>query len=409
MNKPSKSEGYITFRKDRKVWSVRYKDYDIKSNKNILRNKSFKTREEAKKYLDTIMYQKENPLYIEHNGIPFCEMMRANLKLKLDTNQITEITYHRNLQTIEQIEKFPIGKERIDKITSEELQEFMNYHKYLSNSSINKLYQQLGTTFKTAINKGYLMRNPMINVLKPKSDKEDKKVRALTLEEQQLFTDYLLNKDIKDCKYKNVYLIQMFMGLRVSEALALTIHDIDLKDKRIYVKRTLTKDELGHTIMGKTTKTYAGKRVSPIPEYLLESIIEQMKIADRQNNNEEKLLFKPDFKKYTDRENVNTELKRILKRHFGIEDITTHSLRHTYGTRCIESGMAPVVVQKLMGHTDIQVTLNTYTSVFDKFKEKEIDKVNKYYFEENMLNAVKLLKEHQTKNRRLEEFEVDEK
>lgn len=68
-----------------------------------------------------------------------------------------------------------------------------------------------------------------------------------------------------------------------------------------------------------------------------------------------------------------------------------------------------IVVQKLMGHTDIQVTLNTYTSVFDKFKEKEIDKVNKYYFEENMLNAVKLLKEHQTKNRRLEEFEVDEK
>ena len=386
MNKPSKSEGYITFRKDRKVWSVRYKDYDIKSNKNILRNKSFKTREEAKKYLDTIMYQKENPLYIEHNGIPFCEMMRANLKLKLDTNQITEITYHRNLQTIEQIEKFPIGKERIDKITSEELQEFMNYHKYLSNSSINKLYQQLGTTFKTAINKGYLMRNPMINVLKPKSDKEDKKVRALTLEEQQLFTDYLLNKDIKDCKYKNVYLIQMFMGLRVSEALALTIHDIDLKDKRIYVKRTLTKDELGHTIMGKTTKTYAGKRVLPIPEYLLESIIEQMKIADRQNNNEEKLLFKPDFKKYTDRENVNTELKRILKRHFGIEDITTHSLRHTYGTRCIESGMAPVVVQRLMGHNDITVTLNTYTSVYDKFKEKEIDKVNKYYLNEKLIS-----------------------
>lgn len=59
--------------------------------------------------------------------------------------------------------------------------------------------------------------------------------------------------------------------------------------------------------------------------------------------------------------------------------------------------MAPVVVQKLMGHTDIQVTLNTYTSVFDKFKEKEIDK-DKYYLEENMLNAVKLLKEQHTKD-----------
>lgn len=47
--------------------------------------------------------------------------------------------------------------------------------------------------------------------------------------------------------------------------------------------------------------------------------------------------------------------------------------------------MAPVVVQRLMGHKDISVTLNTYTSVFDKFKEREIDKVNKYYLEENLL------------------------
>ena len=84
---------------------------------------------------------------------------------------------------------------------------------YLSNSSINKLYQQLGSTFKLAINRGYLMRNPMVNVLKPKSDKLDKKVRSLTFEEEREFTDYLLNKDISDCKYKNVYLIQMFMGL----------------------------------------------------------------------------------------------------------------------------------------------------------------------------------------------------
>ena len=61
-------------------------------------------------------------------------------------------------------------------------------------------------------------------------------------------------------------------------------------------------------------------------------------------------------------------------------------MRHTYGTRCIESGMAPVVVQRLMGHNDITVTLNTYTSVYDKFKEKEIDKVNKYYLNEKLIS-----------------------
>ena len=50
----------------------------------------------------------------------------------------------------------------------------------------------------------------------------------------------------------------------------------------------------------------------------------------------------------------------------------------------LKVGMAPVVVQRLMGHKDISVTLNTYTSVFDKFKEREIDKVNQYYLEENL-------------------------
>ena len=50
----------------------------------------------------------------------------------------------------------------------------------------------------------------------------------------------------------------------------------------------------------------------------------------------------------------------------------------------MKAGMAPVVVQRLMGHKDISVTLNTYTSVFDKFKEREIDKVNQYYLEENL-------------------------
>ena len=399
--KPSKAQGFVTFRKDRKKWSVRYPEYNPETGKNVLKAKDFKTQDEAIKYLASINYQKENPLYIEHNGIPFCELMKANERLKLKTNQITEVTYHRNLQIINQIEKFPIGKERIDEITSDELQAFMNAHTHLSNSSINKLYQQLGTTFKSAINRGYMLRNPMVNVLKPKSEKIDKPVRALTFREQQAFTNYLMNKDISDCRYKNVYLIQMFMGLRVSEALALSLQDIDLEERRAYIRRTLSKDELGHTIMGKTTKTYAGRRIVPIPKFIVEPLIEQMQYANNQINNEEKLLFKPDYMKYTSRENVNTELKRLLKRHFGIEDITTHSLRHTFGTRCIESGMQPVVVQKLMGHTDISVTLNTYTSVYDDFKAKEIEKVNKYYLNNRMLEDPELLEEAKS----FEEFE----
>lgn len=145
---------------------------------------------------------------------------------------------------------------------------------------------------------------------------------------------------------------------------------------------------IGQMIMAKRTKTYSGKRNIPIPEFLIDSIVEQMKFAKNQNNNTEKMLFKPNYCMYTDRGNVNIELKRILKNHFGITDITTHSLRHTFGTRCIESGMAPIVVKKLMGHKDIRVTLNTYTSVYDSFKERELEKVNNYFMNENMIDNI---------------------
>ena len=379
-------EGTIFFNKQRKKWNAQYKEYDAKTGTIKPKTKSFKTEEEAKKYLATVMYQKENPIYIEHNGIPFCEVMKTNLKLKLDTNQITPTQFGRVSKTIEKIEQVPLGKKNIDTITSDEIQEYLNSQTYLSNSSIKKLYQQFNQAFKIAINRGYLMQNPMINVIRPKSEKEDKEVRALTVEEQQAFTEYLLNKDVFKCKYKNIYLIQMYMGLRVSEALAITTHDIDLQHKKININKTLTTDEIGGVIMGNKTKTYAGKRILPIPDFLYPYIVEQMKVANDQVNNDEKLLFKPINQKYTRRENVNSELKRILKKYFNITDISTHSLRHTFGTRCIESGMAPVVVQKLMGHKDIGVTLNTYTSVFDKFKEHEIDKVNRYYLDENLIS-----------------------
>ena len=48
--------------------------------------------------------------------------------------------------------------------------------------------------------------------------------------------------------------------------------------------------------------------------------------------------------------------------------------------------MSPVVLQKLMGHTNVSVTLNAYTSVFDKYKKNELEKVNEYFMEQNLID-----------------------
>ena len=97
------------------------------------------------------------------------------------------------------------------------------------------------------------------------------------------------------------------------------------------------------------------------------------------------LLFKPPIVHYARVSTLNWSLNKILK-ELDIPHFSTHSLRHTYATRAIEAGMSPVVLQKLMGHTDVSVTLNAYTSVFDKYKKNELEKVNEYYMEQNLID-----------------------
>ena len=183
----------------------------------------------------------------------------------------------------------------------------------------------------------------------------------------------------------------MFMGMRIGEVLALKTTDIDLIHNLISISRTLSKDKDNKVIIGRTTKTYAGLRQIPIPKFLIPYVIEQMDFAIK-NKNSEKLLFTNNKKEPVNSANVNYILRKILKDEFDIDDISTHSLRHTYGTRCIESGMRAVALQRLMGHTNISITLNVYTTVFNKFKESEIEKMNKYYMENNIIPEI--LHEH---------------
>ena len=380
-------DGSIYYIQNRNKWRCEYKIFDPNTSQFIKKTKQFRSEQEAKDFFATLQYQKGNSLYIKHNGIPLIELIKSILERKLDTGVIAERTYARTKETIKAMEKCDLLKKNIDDISTDELQMYLNSLRHYSQNTIKKYIDQLNQAFKYAQNKGYIIQNPMFDIIRPKSNKKKKEVRALEIEEQQMLTDYLLNVPIQDEPNKNVFLLQMFMGLRIGEALALQTSDINLHKNIITISKTLTTDKNRKVIMGDTTKTYAGQRQIPIPDSLLDTVKNQMRLAE---NHKDKLLFVDKNNYYLSPRNANTLLQKITKR-LGIENISSHSLRHTYGTRCIESGMRAVTVQRLMGHTDISITLNTYTSILNKFKEQELEKVNEYYLNNDILNNRPLL------------------
>ena len=222
----------------------------------------------------------------------------------------------------------------------------------------------------------------MADIIKPKSKIVNKPLKALTIEEQEYMAKYLMSLSLKKCRYKNVFLIQMFTGMRIGEVLALKITDIDLAHNIIKVEHTISIDAEEKTIIKDTPKSFNGMREIPLTIYLKPYIIEQMNIA-KINNHKENLLFVNRNGGYVDHRIANRILKKILINEFNIKDISTHSLRHTFGTRCAECDIKEVAIQRIMGHSSINATLDNYVDVSEKLKESELEKVYSY-FKENM-------------------------
>ena len=278
---------------------------------------------------------------IKEKGMPIIQIMELIRDKKYSANKIKDGQYKRITDTINKIRQSKIGDFNIKDITSEDIQEFLNNNKDLSNSYIKKLYEQFNQAYEYAFRNKYINENPMDDVIKPTSDKKDKEVRALTITEEKELSDYLLSTNLKIDRLKNVYLIQMYMGLRIGEVLALNKKDIDIDKQLIFVNKTLTTGKNDEVILGDTTKTYAGNRSIPIPNFLITILKEQLEISEFNRDN---FLFLNDNENFIGDSNCNSNLKRILKNklNWSIDGISTHTLRHTFATRCIESGVNAV-------------------------------------------------------------------
>ena len=390
MAKRGNGEGTIYYSEKLNKWvgqfSAGRKENGKLNRKSVYGN----TRKEVKEKMTKALAEVQSNSYIEKSDITISMLGEQLINDKHNANIITEATFGRALNTFNHIKNSDIADLKIQSVTAYELQNFINTKKDYANSYIDKIYEMLGSIFKEAIKKDIIIKNPLLSVIKPRSLKKDKEIESLSLEEQKAFVN-----ELKDEKYRNIFLLALHSGMRIGEILALQPEDIDFKNKLLTIDNTLTKDKDGKVIIGETTKTYDSTRKIPITS-ILEGILNDSLISYIPNNNN--LLFCHSNGSIIAPSTINSQFKRVCK-NAGIKVITTkkkkgidlngndkfvnlkssrvntHMLRHTYATRCIEAGVPAPVLQKLLGHKDISITINTYTTIFNKFKE---DALNNY-------------------------------
>lgn len=355
---------------------MRYKNQD-----GEMKKKSFYGMSEYECFMKSVEfennYAKEIQLATSKSTIP--DILKITFKRDLELNYVKEQSYFRNMETLKIIERHYIGQMPIIQIQKKHMLDFLMHLTSYSNSTINKIYVQVKAAFRFAMEKGVIDENIMIEreLRRPKSIKEDKVIKSLTEEEQKVFVEYIKNAKVPKGRnhYKNQLLVSLYSGLRMGEVNALTPEDIDLENRVIHVRTTVSSGEKGRSFISKTTKTYAGRRDVPISDILVPVLEESLSMMRK--NKENLVFFNHKEGKVIATRQVNCYYRRVCEK-IGLECHGQHSLRHTFATRCIESGVQPVVLKKWMGHRDIHVTLDTYADVFDRMNNNAINQFNAY-------------------------------
>lgn len=370
--KRANGEGSLYYEKSRDYWRAtitlpngKRKDFCSKS-----RNIAIQKRNQ---------YISNNYKELQYSEKTIVECCEKYLDIRFKQNQFSENTYRTHLETLNRIKKSNLANMAIGSISTADINKFMiqELDNGKSKSILRKDKSMLKWGYKYALEMKLTENNPMESIFLTSNLAETKseKVKALTTEEQIQFLKVLKENKQSEEPYSNIWLLAIFTGLRVGEICALKLEDIDLKNKKIYVNRTITRDILGQPIVGNAPKTSNGKRIVNFSETvtaLLEEIIKNKKIYSE-------FLFSDDYGKFIKPTIVTQKLRKFNIKYNITKRLTTHMLRHTFATRMIEQNIPAFAIQHILGHSSIDITLDTYTDFFEEQKQKYTKEIDSYW------------------------------
>ena len=285
------------------------------------------------------------------------------------------------------LKKDPFGRKRIDTVKISDAKAWLiklQQEDHKSFSTIHTIRGVVRPAFQMAVDDDLIRKNPFEFQMATVLVNDAVTREAITRKEERTFLEFIKN-DTHYSKYYDGMYILFKTGMRISEFTGLTLSDLDFENRTINIDHQLQKT--GTLVYIDTTKTYAGRRVIPMTDDVYEAFQNIVKARP-------KLKVEPMIDGYSGFLCFDKDNKPMVAMHWEkyfqhavdrynsiyrvqLPKITPHVCRHTYCSNMAKSGMNPKVLQYLMGHSDISVTLNTYTHLKIDDAKEEMEKLAK--------------------------------
>ena len=270
----------------------------------------------------------------------------------------------------------------------------------LALGTLDSIHCLLHPTFELAVRDDIIRKNPTDGVMREISKRSGKNrgIRhALTVEQQRAFMDYMANHPVY-YHWWPIFTVLLGTGCRIGECLALTWNDLDFENRIITVERSLVDYPIGENRRSEKRisrpKTEAGIRTIPMLDVVYDAFRilydEQMETGFNETEIDgcSGFVFMNRFGDMLTQSSVNRTIKRIINAYNAEEilkakkedrealilpDFSCHHLRHTFATRLCENETNLKVIQSVMGHRNIETTMDIYAEATDRKKQESFE------------------------------------